>query len=154
MSRTIHVYAGPFLRCRAAFEERQAGTARRCVTLHCPGGTLSGRYCPHCGKEGVGTLTMRKVRTHEPYDLTAGALCSVGQDDFPEEWDFVIPNVSRGQPRNFELETGDRLALHDADPVGECGWLEKAFAPELAILRDAYGADAVEMCWGVLVYSM
>ena len=161
MSIDRRVYVGPFVRCRRKTEEVRE-SRKGCVKPACRrfrdwrAAVRWQMFCPDCGYQ-LGEW--RELVTRDAVDveeLTGGALsevrpmCSLPWQD---EWAILLPNEDRDPPREFRVE-GD--VLLDLIGVMECDeflWLKQAFAAELVKLREAFGADGVDVRWGVVAWS-
>lgn len=65
------------------------------------------------------------------------------------------PNLTdRGEPRRFEVEPEGETGAAPLDaedlPDRERDWLRAAFAAELGVLTKAYGAENVQVRWGLV----
>lgn len=69
-------------------------------------------------------------------------------DDHRHVW---LPNVDRGQPRDFDIEIGTDLPLTPGLLAAEVEWLARAYSNEIDVLRRHY--KSVEVQWRVMGWT-
>lgn len=158
MSIDYNIHVGPFVRCPRLM--RTSHIKHRC----CSNQTCTSRgrdfspeafYCQYCGDliedryqdTQVDAVELdRLFGDKEPFRQ---AICSHVTD--AGLFVHLVPNVSRGKPRKWEVENDSVVLLFEGSVTDEIQWLRIAFANELKVLALAYGA--AEVLWGVLAWS-
>lgn len=81
------------------------------------------------------------------YDVVDDMLFTIDSDD--QDKLYLAPNVRRdGDPRpDVDIDEAGMLDLQGVKPAAEIEWLKTAFAPEIELLRKAYGD--VKFHWGL-----
>ncbi len=162
MSNAKYTYVGPYLRCKKKLVV-QSVTERGCVrkgcgNYHTPRPTTLTSFCSACGRSLSHFERTFETEAIEPDELTNEALHALNSNHAVEggrerdQYDYLAPNVNRQQPREFEQEDAGVYPLDLFAPGIEREWFARAFAPEIALAREAYGAESVEIHWGVIVY--
>ena len=161
----MSVYFGPYLACGFGQVERPDPTEYRwaCPDPAClEHRSLYSPACRYCRRCGTAMVERSPTEIVESVDHEA-VLRSVGhvlihatteyEGDVPVRA-ILVPDEDevngRQAPRVFEVAEGQAVAIYQTDKANESGWLLHAFAPEIAKVREAYGADKVSVRWGVV----
>lgn len=160
MSLSRSVYVGPYLRCRVeqieASRDVRACHNPKCKSYQRERYDKAARFCGDCG----GAITEQSVVDMEDRvnkgELTETIREALHYATMPEGnlvcW---LPNVDRGPPRRFGIEHEDGChSLTTSDIAAETAWFERAFAPEIATIRTAYGDECCGVIWGIVAYTM
>lgn len=148
MSVDRNFYLGPYAECVARVEHRTEGRAgcvnRACTAHHVP---AVHAFCPTCGKPIKAFSVEVKARAPDVMDITGEALHDFAAP--PGQVFFCMPNVRReGKPEDVDFDTLTAVDLRARHMGAEEVWFARAFAPELAKLREAFAS--VEIKWGLL----
>jgi hypothetical protein len=157
MSISKHIYLGPYIECTYKPATRTT-YVNGCTNVSCerhtkrPPAYMSTRFCPACGAP-IGKIPVEVPDRPDCYDVVGDELLNMSSRTDVLR---LAPNVHRsGDPRPSWQLDGDEefcLDLQQVNPRAEMVWLERAFAPEISKLREAYAT--VEIKWGVCQYFM
>ena len=154
----IRTYIGSYVEAKPAKKSIES-TFRTCSNETCgvrqnKRQVADSKFCKECGSPIV---DMPKVKSEvvpskwELMDRLGEALAPCDIDGL-DRW---VPNESReGWPDrthwvNHYMESG-AMCLTPEQIAGEIAWFETAYAPEITLLREAYGNKNVTLRWGVL----
>lgn len=150
-----HVYLGPYVECT------YKPTTRTEHVLGCPnpkcvkspknpnakGPYPRGKFCEDCASP-IQMIAVQVATCPDHAELTKEALCDMNGGT--EELIWLIPNVHRkGAPPRSRSGSDEETHqdLRGVDAEAEIHWFEKAFAEELAILKEHYAK--AEIKWGL-----
>lgn len=156
MVSSHRIYIGPYVYCASRVGEFDA------FQTGCPNGCADGRhgvvgqFCRTCGAK-LASLPVKVSRKIVDADQVEsefqGTLRVFGRytNDF-KDCDVFVPNMSwPGQPsRDIDEHFSGEVQIKDSDLPTERVRFELAFQRQLAHLRFSYGANNVEVRWGVL----
>lgn len=168
------LFAGPALVCqyRIVVKERKYPQCENAeCSMHHKRCSAATQFCTRCGK-AVGYDVVGYEDADVEHEDVHMALCSVGSGGkdtgigndgealslidsnycsvLPEKTHILLPNVARGQPREFNIDDafcmiGSRIKVEE-----EKKWLEEKFAPEIEALKKIY--EKVIVDWVCLSY--
>lgn len=168
MSVDYTVYVGPWFLCRCGRVREAEAPTWCCVNAYCSAyGEPARRDCASCSLCGRGLEERRDPDRGrdavDPHNVPVddGRLTAVWAGGDPDGGALApgvhawLPNLLRG-PGGRQLRFGRSrpaawIPLGDL-PTQESRWLQAEYRAELAALHDAYGAEHVEVGWGVLTY--
>jgi hypothetical protein len=162
MSIDYGIYVGPYVECKVQSIE-VTKTRKACTKRGCPNHEreISGSaFCNLCGSPIGAVEYVETEQAVDDWPLTEAinerlttthgdAYYTWGRKQGIHLWKA---NVSTGG-RDYHLESREDFALYEIAPdqIGsEVAAFEQQFARELAIFREAYGAGAVRVAWGVI----
>jgi hypothetical protein len=93
---------------------------------------------------GVG-LSVGGVRAAVDEDLSEGDVTAGG----PDYW---MPNRSDHGKRFNRDKDNEMLIVHPGEQVSACASFQRRYETAINKLRELYGADNVEIVWGVVPY--
>ena len=152
-----HLYLGPYVECtykKATRTDHVVG----CSAAECKkhpkkvGPNAEGQFCSACGAPNT-KIPIEVADRTDRYEVVGDELFDLHSEKHQDVL-WLAPNVRRkGDPRPKFDDSGElHLDLQGNDRVAEMDWLEKAFAPELKKLREAYAT--VTLKWGLHQYFM
>lgn len=156
MGTSRNVYLGPYVECKqrpaTKQEDRQGCSNERCAN-HARKNEFGSemargaKFCATCGTAFAKVSVTVKVYA-DPYDV-------VGDELSAHETDggviILVDNGGRKPPRVLHLDFDHAEDLSRVDPGSEVRWFERAYALEIAKLRDAF--DGVTVKWGVHLWT-
>ena len=155
MGVSYSVHIGPFVRCKKTIS--RMADHYRCANPECRNHESVTRYkgmnfCETCGNEIEMFQKTVKVRGA---DLLKGDDLYARSEDWNGEEAIFFPNIEyrsdRGKWRTINLRED---TVCSEVPTGACerelAEFNDRFADSLAILRQAYGDENVEVLWGVV----
>jgi hypothetical protein len=110
------------------------------------------KFCSACGSS-IESLQRNGSTYGTVYDLVEDYLFQMG-DLGSDRLFHLAPNVNRKPPRPLHIDEDSEvhLDLQTCSPDAEKEWFEKAFAEEIAVLREK--CNDVKIGWGLHHYFM
>lgn len=154
-------YLGPYIRCKT-HKVNSPETIRSCVNSNCISNgskcyNVSTNFCPNCGQKIESTTIYKEVNRVNKWHVAEIVLdqafytVPVEKDDF----DYYLPNrLVDGFSVN--LINGDEPEIEIDLKKSETGQklLTDFFGGAIDLIKNAYGAKNVEICWGLIRYYM
>jgi hypothetical protein len=158
MGISYKTYVGPYVHCAAQVIDVTV-VRRGCTNAACVGAYGGGPFCSRCGSPiGDRPIATRAhaVDAWEVSNTLNERLSTPGGDAYVEwaelnESHLWLPNVPYGRNGHLEEYADFALVPLTAGAIAlDLTTFASAFADDLRTLREIYGADAVNVYWGVV----
>jgi hypothetical protein len=154
----MSIYVGPYIRCTVDQvtppKEIRSCSSEIChLLLERKEFTEAQRFCTACGSPAATVTVLDDEQDSVSWwalnEGTNERLCMFNGDYNSPGVHISIPN--QDWPRGFNSSLECRELSVQADMIRqETAWFETAFEKGIALARELYGADRVEIRWGVL----
>lgn len=159
MGINVNLYLGPFVEFAAPMALTRLDRCGKPET--CPNQSAPGMFCCACGiilRSRFSDSLSPSVRVNDESEslVVLNVMGDVVETRDGQQCTMYrfVPNKRRdGEPkREMHLDDGNRdgcIPLDDCDPVGECAWFAKAYAPEIHAMAQASGLTPC-IRWGLV----